>query len=96
MLVLEPGTGLDGKLKTARKGVRSSPSLFRQSGPFGRRFYRRRERCSGTRPADRRDCRVYGPRFGLTVNPGVVRGGARVSMFVAAEARAESTCASPE
>ena len=65
VLVLEPGTGLDGKLKTARKGVGGyTVTVRRQSGPFRRRFYRGRERCSGTRPADRHHRRVHGPRVG--------------------------------
>lgn len=88
VLVLEPGTGLDGKLKTARKGVgdylitvRGKASHagvdFSAGASAILELARQMEKISGFTQLDR----------GITVNPGVVAGGTR-SNVVAAEAHA--------
>jgi glutamate carboxypeptidase len=89
VLVLEPGTGPDGKIKTARKGVgaytvtvhgRASHSGvdFENGASAVVELARQIERMAGFTDLKR----------GLTVNPGVISGGTR-SNVVAAEARAE-------
>ena len=89
VLVLEPGTGLAGKIKTARKGVgdftvtvrgRASHSGldFEAGASAVLELARQIERIAGFTNLKR----------GITVNPGVVSGGTR-SNVVAAEARAE-------
>ena len=89
VLVLEPGTGLEGKLKTARKGVGVYTVKVR-----GRASHAGVDFAAGAsavvelarqigRIADFTDL-----KRGLTVNPGVISGGTR-SNVVAAEARAE-------
>ncbi len=89
VLVLEPGTGLEGKLKTARKGVgdytvtvrgRAAHSGvdFENGASAILELARQIERIASFTDLDR----------GLTVNPGVISGGTRVNV-IAAEARAE-------
>jgi glutamate carboxypeptidase len=89
VLVLEPGTGLEGKLKTARKGVGAFTVAVRgkashagvdfQAGASAvLELARQIEVIAGFTKLDR----------GITVNPGVIAGGTR-SNVVAAEARAE-------
>ena len=89
VLVLEPGTGLEGKLKTARKGVGDyTVSVKGRASHAGVDFgngasaivelARQVERIAGFTRRER----------GLTVNPGVIAGGTRTNV-VAAEARAE-------
>ena len=89
VLVLEPGTGLTGKLKTARKGVgdftvmvkgRASHSGvdFQAGASAVLELARQLERIAGFTNLKR----------GITVNPGVIAGGTR-SNVVAAEAHAE-------
>jgi glutamate carboxypeptidase len=89
VLVLEPGTGLDGKLKTARKGVGDFTVVVRgkashagvdfQAGASAvLELARQIERIAGFTQLQR----------GITVNPGVIAGGTR-SNVVAAEAKAE-------
>lgn len=89
VLVLEPGTGLGGKLKTARKGVGDySIKVTGKAAHAGVDFLnganaivelsRQIEKVAGFTNLDR----------GITVNPGVVSGGTRTNV-VAAEARAE-------
>jgi len=89
VLVLEPGTGLTGKLKTARKGVgaytvtvrgRASHSGvdFEKGASAVVELARQIERIAGFTDLKR----------GVTVNPGVIAGGTR-SNVVAAEAHAE-------
>jgi len=89
VLVLEPGTGLEGKLKTARKGVgdytvtvkgRASHAGvdFENGASAIVELARQVERIAGFTQVER----------GLTVNPGVIAGGTRTNV-VAAEARAE-------
>jgi glutamate carboxypeptidase len=86
VLVLEPGTGITGKIKTARKGVGSyMVSVHGRASHAGVDFEngasavvelaRQIERIVGFTNLDR----------GLTVNPGVIAGGTR-SNVVAAEA----------
>jgi glutamate carboxypeptidase len=89
VLVLEPGTGLAGKLKTARKGVGDFTVTVRgKAAHAGVDFEagasaivelaRQIERISGFVDLKR----------GITVNPGVIQGGTR-SNVIAAEASAE-------
>ena len=88
VLVLEPGTGLTGKLKTSRKGVGDFRVTVRGKAShagvdFGAgasavvELARQIERIAGFTHLDK----------GITVNPGVVSGGTR-SNVVAAEAMA--------
>jgi len=89
VLVLEPGTGLDGKLKTSRKGVGKYTVAVRgRAAHAGIDFEagasailelaRQIERISGFTRLER----------GITVSPGTIRGGTRTNV-VAAEAHAE-------
>jgi len=81
VLVLEPGTGLQGKLKTARKGVGSYTLLVRgRASHAGVDFSggvnaiaeaaRQVERIAGFTRLDR----------GITVNPGVITGGTAINV----------------
>jgi glutamate carboxypeptidase len=89
VLVLEPGTGLEGKLKTARKGVGDYTVRVRgRASHAGVDFMsgasailelaRQIERISAFTNLER----------GITVNPGVIRGGTRTNV-IAAEASSE-------
>lgn len=89
VLVLEPGTVLDGKLKTARKGVgdytvtvRGRPAHagvdFASGASAILEMGRQLERMAGFTRLDR----------GITVSPGVIRGGTR-SNVIPAECTAE-------
>lgn len=89
VLVLEPGTGLEGKLKTARKGVGDyTVTVHGKASHAGVDFAnganaivemaRQLERVAGFTKLDR----------GVTVSPGVIQGGTR-SNVVPAECRAE-------
>jgi glutamate carboxypeptidase len=89
VLVVEPGTGLTGKLKTARKGIgryqirvqgRASHAGvdFEKGASAILEAARQVEKCAGFTDL----------RRGITVNPGVIRGGTR-SNVVAAEAEIE-------
>ncbi|MGA3016396.1 MAG: M20 family metallopeptidase [Bryobacteraceae bacterium] len=89
VLVLEPGTGLAGKLKTARKGVGGFTIVVR-----GKASHAGVDFASGAsavlelaRQIDHIAAFTQAAR-GITVNPGVISGGTR-SNVVAAEARAE-------
>ena len=95
VLVLEPGTGLEGKLKTARKGVGDYTITVRgRASHAGVDFSnganaivemaRQIERIAGFTRLDR----------GVTVSPGVIRGGTR-SNVVPAECRAEIDIRAP-
>jgi glutamate carboxypeptidase len=88
VLVLEPGTGLEGKIKTERKGVGGYTVTVRgrashagvdfQSGASAIvELARQIERIAGFTQLSR----------GITVSPGVISGGTRTNV-VAAEARA--------
>jgi glutamate carboxypeptidase len=89
VLVLEPGTGLEGKLKTARKGVGDFAIVVR--GKAAHAGVDPAAGASAILELARQIDYVAGfanlPR-GITVNPGVIAGGTR-SNVVAAEARAE-------
>ena len=89
VLVLEPGTGLEGKLKTARKGVGDFTMTVRgRASHAGVDFS---AGASAVLELARQIDRIAGftnLQRGLTVNPGIVSGGTR-SNVVAAEARAE-------
>lgn len=89
VLVLEPGTGLDGRLKTARKGVGAYTLTVRgRASHAGVDFS---AGASAVLELARQISRIAGftdPRGGVTVNPGVISGGTR-SNVVASEARAE-------
>jgi len=89
VLVLEPGTGLDGKLKTARKGVGDYTITVRgRAAHAGLDFSngasailemsRQIEKIAAFTNLDR----------GITVSPGVIQGGTR-SNVIPAECRAE-------
>lgn len=89
VLVLEPGTGLEGKLKTARKGVGGytvkvrgvaahSGVDFTQGASAIVELARQIEKITG----------FTQPSKGITVNPGVIKGGSRINV-VAAEAQAD-------
>ena len=89
VLVLEPGTGLTGKLKTARKGVGAFKVAVR-----GKASHAGVDFSAGasailelSRQIERIAAFTDLPR-GITVNPGVIAGGTR-SNVVAAEAHAE-------
>jgi len=89
VLVLEPGTGLEGKIKTARKGVGDyTVTVQGRAAHAGVDFQngasaivelaRQIERIAGFTGLDR----------GVTVNPGVISGGTRTNV-IAAEACVE-------
>jgi glutamate carboxypeptidase len=95
VLVLEPGTGLEGKLKTARKGVGDYTITVRgRASHAGVDFLnganaivemsRQLQKIAGFTRLNR----------GVTVSPGVVHGGTR-SNVVAAECRAEVDIRAP-
>src|SRR5438093_10818273 len=89
VLVLEPGTGLGGKLKTARKGV----GVYRVSvrGKASHAGVDFEAGASAIVELARQVERIAGftdLKRGLTVNPGVISGGTR-SNVVAAEAQVE-------
>jgi glutamate carboxypeptidase len=89
VLVLEPGTGLTGKLKTARKGVGDFTVTVK-----GRASHAGVDFAAGASAIvelARQIDLIAGftqPNKGITVNPGVIAGGTRTNV-VAAEARAE-------
>ena len=87
VLVLEPGTGLEGKLKTARKGVGAyTITVHGRASHAGVDFP---AGASAVVELARQIERVAGftnLKTGVTVNPGLISGGSR-SNVVAAEAR---------
>jgi glutamate carboxypeptidase len=88
-LVLEPGTGLTGKLKTARKGV--GVYELHVKGVAAHAGVDPGAGASAVLEICRQIDRIVDfarPERGLTVNPGVIRGGTR-SNVIAAEAQAE-------
>ncbi len=89
VLVLEPGTGLEGKLKTARKGVGVYQLHVR--GKAAHAGVDPENGASAVVELARQIVRIAGwtdHARGVTLNPGVIAGGTR-SNVVAAEARAE-------
>jgi glutamate carboxypeptidase len=89
VLVLEPGTGLEGKLKTARKGVGEyTLTVHGKATHAGLDF---EGGASAVIELARQLGRIASftqAQRGITVNPGVISGGTRPNV-VAAEARAE-------
>jgi glutamate carboxypeptidase len=89
VLVLEPGNGLDGRLKTARKGVGAFTVQVRgRAAHAGVDF---EAGASAVLELARQIARIAGftdLARGITVNPGLISGGSR-SNVVAAEAMAE-------
>jgi glutamate carboxypeptidase len=89
VLLLEPGTGLSGKLKTARKGVGDYTVTVK-----GRASHAGVDYAAGASAVvelARQIPKIAGftnTQKGITVNPGVISGGTRTNV-VAAEARAE-------
>lgn len=89
VLVLEPGTGLQGKLKTARKGVGSYQlAVHGKAAHAGVDF---EAGASAVVELANQITKIAGftdLKHGITVNPGVIRGGTR-SNVVAAEAHTD-------
>lgn len=89
VLVLEPGTGLEGKLKTARKGVgRFTVTVRGKASHAGVDFSNGASAIVELSKQIVRIAEFTDLGRGITVNPGVVSGGTR-SNVVAAEASAE-------
>jgi glutamate carboxypeptidase len=88
-LLLEPGTGLEGKLKTARKGVGDYSVLVKgKASHAGVDF---RAGASAVLELARQIPKIAAftnMKQGITVNPGVISGGTRTNV-VAAEARVD-------
>lgn len=85
VLVLEPGTGLEGKLKTARKGV--GDFTIRVSGKASHAGVDFGAGASAVVELARQIGRVSGftnQARGITVNPGVIAGGTRSNVVAAA------------
>lgn len=89
ILVLEPGTGLAGKLKTARKGVGDFTVTVRgRAAHAGVDFEAGASAILELARQIERIAQFVNLKRGITVNPGVISGGTR-SNVVAAEASAE-------
>jgi glutamate carboxypeptidase len=89
VLVLEPGTGLKGKLKTARKGVGTFDVVVRgRAAHSGIDFSSGASAILELARQIERIAKFTNLSRGITVNPGVIRGGTR-SNVIAADARAE-------
>jgi len=89
VLVLEPASGLEGKLKTARKGIGDYTVTVRGKATHSGLDFA--GGASAVLELARQIEKIAGftdLRRGITVNPGVISGGTRVNV-VAAEARAE-------
>lgn len=89
VLVLEPGTGMTGKLKTARKGVGDyTVSVKGKASHAGVDFEAGASAIVELARQVQRIATFTDLERGLTVNPGVISGGTRTNV-VAAEARVE-------
>ncbi len=89
VLVLEPGTGLEGRLKTARKGVGAFTVTVRgKASHAGVDFQAGASAVLELARQIDRIARFTNLSRGITVNPGVIAGGTRPNV-IAAEARAE-------
>lgn len=89
VLVLEPGTGLTGKLKTARKGVGDfTVTVKGRASHAGVDFQAGASAVLELARQIDRIAEFTQLEKGITVNPGVIQGGTR-SNVVAAEAQAE-------
>jgi len=89
VLVLEPGTGLEGKLKTARKGVGDyTVTVEGRASHAGVDFQNGASAVVELARQIEKIAEFTDLKRGITVNPGVIAGGTRTNV-VAAEARAE-------
>lgn len=89
VLVLEPGTGLTGKLKTARKGVGDyTVSIHGKASHAGVDFEAGASAILELARQIERIASFTNLKRGITVNPGVISGGTRTNV-VAAEATVE-------
>ena len=89
VLVLEPGTGLTGKLKTARKGVgRYTITVRGVAAHAGVDFKEGASAVLELANQIQHICELTDLPAGITVNPGVIRGGTRANV-IAAEASVE-------
>ena len=89
VLVLEPGTGLKVKLKTARKGVGDyTVAVHGKASHAGVDFENGASAIVELARQIESIAKFTNPKRGITVNPGVIRGGTRTNV-VAAEAQAE-------
>ncbi len=89
VLVLEPGTGLEGKLKTARKGIgRYHVTITGHAAHAGVDFAQGASAIVELAHQLQRIAAFTDLARGTTVNPGVIHGGTR-SNVIAAEAGAE-------
>ena len=86
VLVLEPGTGLSGKLKTARKGIGNYTVIVNgKASHAGVDFTRGASAIVEAARQIEKMASFTNLRHGITVNPGVISGGTR-SNVVAGEA----------
>lgn len=89
VLVLEPGTGMEGKLKTARKGVGGySVIVTGRAAHAGVDFGAGASAILELARQIDRIATFTNLKRGITVNPGVISGGTRVNV-IAAEARVD-------
>ncbi|HEX3681579.1 MAG TPA: M20 family metallopeptidase [Bryobacteraceae bacterium] len=89
VLVLEPGTGLDGKLKTARKGVGNYTVWIKgKASHAGVDFENGANAIVEAARQVTRIAEFTDLKRGITVNPGIIAGGTRTNV-VPAEARIE-------
>lgn len=89
VLVVEPGTGLEGKLKTARKGIGSYTLRVRgRASHSGVDFSAGASAIVELARQIERVAALTDLKRGTTLNPGIIRGGTRTNV-VAAEAEAE-------
>jgi glutamate carboxypeptidase len=89
VLVAEPGTGLEGKLKTSRKGIADYTVLVRgRAAHAGVDFAAGANAIVEAARQVERMAAFTNLTKGVTVNPGVIRGGSRTNV-VAAEAVVE-------
>ena len=89
VLVLEPGTGMTGKLKTARKGVGGYSVIVKgRASHAGVDFEAGASAIVELARQIQRIAKFTQLARGITVNPGVIMGGTRTNV-IAAEARAE-------
>ncbi len=89
VLVLEPAAGLDGALKTARKGVGEFHlKVTGRASHSGLDFQKGQSAIVELARQIEKVAAFTDLKRGVTVNPGVIRGGTRVNV-VAAEAEAE-------
>lgn len=89
VLVVEPGTGLEGKLKTARKGIGAYTLKVRgRASHSGVDFAAGASAIVELARQIERIAALTDLKRGTTLNPGIVRGGTRINV-IAAEAEVE-------